>query len=60
MLTEKDRLLLAFELSNTLFGANKRHRIRKILHPRFGEFAKKFPRIYRNCDFEPGLLADES
>jgi hypothetical protein len=22
-----------------------------------GEFAKKFPRIYRNCDPEPGLLA---
>jgi Phytanoyl-CoA dioxygenase (PhyH) len=59
MLTEKDRLLLAFELSNTLFGANKRHRIRKIWYPQFSEFAKKFPRIYRNCDFESGLLADK-
>jgi ectoine hydroxylase-related dioxygenase (phytanoyl-CoA dioxygenase family) len=59
MLTEGDRLLLAFELSNTLFGANKRHRIRKIWHPQFREFAKKFPRIYRNCDFKPGLLAEK-
>lgn len=57
MLTKGDRLLLAFELSNTLFGANKRHRIRKIRHHRFGEFARKYPRIYRNCDFEQGMLA---
>ena len=56
MLTEGDRLLLAFELSNTLFGANKRHRIRKIRHHRFGAFAKKYSRLYRNCDFEPACF----
>ena len=59
MLTEGDRLLLAFELSNTLFGANKRHRIRNIRNDQFGRFAKKYPRIYRNCDFEPDLVAEK-
>ena len=50
-----DRLLLAFELSNTTFGANKRHLIRNIHVPRFGEFAKRYPRIYSNFDFAPEL-----
>jgi len=52
----RDRLLLAFELSNTTFGANKRHRIRNIRIPQFGEFAKRYPRVYSNFDFDPGLL----
>jgi ectoine hydroxylase-related dioxygenase (phytanoyl-CoA dioxygenase family) len=56
MLTKGDRLLLAFEVSNTLFGANKRHHIRNIHVPQFGVFAKKYSRIYSNLDFEPGLL----
>jgi hypothetical protein len=41
-----DRLLLAFELSTTLFGTNKRHVIRNIHVPRFGEFARKYPQLY--------------
>lgn len=48
-----DRLLLAFELSNTTFGANKRHVIRNIRVPRFGDFARKYPRLYSNFDFVP-------
>jgi hypothetical protein len=51
-----DRLLLAFELSNTTFGVNKRHLIRKIRVPQFGEFAKKYPHLYSNFDFSEGLL----
>jgi ectoine hydroxylase-related dioxygenase (phytanoyl-CoA dioxygenase family) len=51
-----DRLLLAFELCNTTFGANKRHLIRNIRVPRFGEFAVKYPRLYANFDFAPGVL----
>ena len=51
-----DRLLLAFELCNTTFGANKRHVIRNIHVPRFGEFVKRYPRIYANFDFAPGVL----
>jgi len=46
-----DRLLLAFELANTTFGANKRHLIRNVHVPRFGEFATRYPRIYSNFDF---------
>jgi hypothetical protein len=46
-----DRLMLAFEVSNTTFGANKRHLIRNVHVPRFGEFAKAYPRIYDNLDF---------
>jgi hypothetical protein len=53
-----DRLLLAFELSNTTFGANKRHHIRNIRVPKFGEFAKKYPRLYANFDFDPNLLCN--
>jgi hypothetical protein len=49
--TRGDRLLLAFELSNTTFGVNKRHLIRNIHVPRFGEFAKSYPRLYLNLDF---------
>lgn len=60
MLTGGDRLLLAFEVSNTLFGANKRHRIRKIRNPQFGAFAKKYQRVYRNCDFESGVSSTTS
>jgi hypothetical protein len=48
--------MLAFELSNTTFGANKRHRIRNIRVTRFAEYAKRFPRLYANFDFEPGVL----
>jgi ectoine hydroxylase-related dioxygenase (phytanoyl-CoA dioxygenase family) len=51
-----DRLLLAFELSNTTFGANKRHLIRNIRAPGFGDVAKRYPRIYSNFDFAPGVL----
>jgi ectoine hydroxylase-related dioxygenase (phytanoyl-CoA dioxygenase family) len=51
-----DRLLLAFELCNTTFGANKRHVIRNIRVARFGDFAKKFPRLYANFDFASGVL----
>lgn len=51
-----DRLLLAFELSSSTFGANKRHLIRNIHVPQFREYAKKYPRIYANFDFSPGLL----
>lgn len=51
-----DRLLLAFELSNTTFGANKRHLIRNIHVPRFGEFAKRYPRVYSNFDFAGDLV----
>ena len=51
-----DRLLLAFEISSTTFGANKRHRIRNIRAPQFGEFAKRYPRLYRNFDFDPSLV----
>jgi hypothetical protein len=54
---KEDRLLLAFELSNTTFGANKRHAIRNIRVRRFGEFARKYPRLYANFDFNRGLLA---
>ncbi len=52
----KDRLLLAFELSSSTFGANKRHFIRNIHVPRFAEFARKYPRVYSNFDFKEGLL----
>ncbi|MBI3529704.1 MAG: phytanoyl-CoA dioxygenase family protein [Betaproteobacteria bacterium] len=51
-----DRLLLAFEISNSTFGANKRHLIRRIHVPQFGELAKKYPRVYANFDFENSLL----
>jgi hypothetical protein len=51
-----DRLLLAFELSSSTFGANKRHMIRNIHVPRFAEFVRRYPRIYSNFDFKEGLL----
>ena len=51
-----DRLLLAFELSSSTFGANKRHVIRNIRVPYFAEFARKYPRLYSNFDFQKGLL----
>lgn len=60
MPADGDRLLLAFELSNTTFGANKRHVIRNIRVPRFGEFARKYRRLYTNFDFQPGLLSRAS
>lgn len=53
---KQDRLLLAFELSNTIFGANKRHLIRNVRVPRFGEFARKYPRLYLNFDFDRNVL----
>ncbi|OIR19136.1 hypothetical protein GALL_00150 [mine drainage metagenome] len=46
-----DRLLLAFELSASTFGANKRHLIRNVRVPQFLEFSKKYPRLYQNFDF---------
>jgi hypothetical protein len=49
-----DRLLLAFEVSNTTFGVNKRHLIRHVHVPRFGEYARLYPRVYMNFDFAPG------
>lgn len=55
-LKTKDRLLLAFEVSSTTFGVNKRHLIRNIHVPKFREFVKKYPRAYANFDFKPGLL----
>jgi len=55
-LRKGDRLLLAFELSSTTFGVKKRHLIRNIRVPRFGEFARKYPRLYGNFDFATGLL----
>ena len=51
-----DRLLLAFELSNSTFGANKRHLIRNIRVPQFRDYATKYPRLYANFDFAPGTL----
>lgn len=57
MPTGKDRLLLAFELSSSTFGANKRHLIRRIHVPQFREFARKYPRTYSNFDFQAGLLS---
>ena len=51
-----DRLLLAFELSSSTFGANKRHLIRNIRVPQFRNYAKKCPRLYANFDFAAGTL----
>ncbi|HET7086178.1 MAG TPA: phytanoyl-CoA dioxygenase family protein [Rhizomicrobium sp.] len=51
LLAKGDRLMIAFELSNTTFGVNKRHLIRNIHVPRLAEFAKRYPRLYRNFDF---------
>jgi hypothetical protein len=56
MPVDGDRLILAFELSNTTFGVNKRHRIRNIRSARFGNYAKRFPRLYANFDFDRGTL----
>jgi hypothetical protein len=53
MLTRGDRLLLAFEMSNTTFGSNKRHIIKNVRVPRLAEYARKYPRLYSNCDFSP-------
>ena len=55
MPTSGDRLLLAFEVSNTTFGVNKRHLIRNVHVPQLGEFARQFPRIYSNLDFAKPL-----
>jgi ectoine hydroxylase-related dioxygenase (phytanoyl-CoA dioxygenase family) len=55
VLTKGDRLMISFEISNTLFGANKRQHIRNIRCPQLGAFARKYPRIYSNFDFEPRL-----
>ncbi len=51
MLKKGERLLLAFELSNSTFGANKRHTIRNLHSPRFAKFAKQYPGLYSNFDF---------
>jgi len=56
MLNAGDRLLLAFEISSSTFGANKRHLIKNIHVPEFAEFARKYPRLYSNFDFKGGLL----
>jgi ectoine hydroxylase-related dioxygenase (phytanoyl-CoA dioxygenase family) len=50
-LNKGERLLLAFELSNSTFGADKRHAIRDLHSPRFAEFSKKYPGLYANFDF---------
>lgn len=51
--TNGDRLLLAFEMSNTTFGANKRHTIRNIRVPQLADYARSYPRVYSNFDFSP-------
>jgi len=51
-----DRLLLAFELSSSTFGANKRHLIRNIRIPQFRDYATRYPRLYTNFDFAPDTL----
>ena len=56
MPVDGDRLILAFELSNTTFGVNKRHRIRNIRVSRFAKYAKLYPRLYANFDFDRGLI----
>jgi ectoine hydroxylase-related dioxygenase (phytanoyl-CoA dioxygenase family) len=50
-LNKGERLLLAFELSNSTFGADKRHAIRHLHSPRFAEFSRKYPGLYANFDF---------
>lgn len=55
MPTSGDRLLLAFEVSNTTFGANKRHLIRNVHVPRLAEYARKYSRVYSNLDFAKPL-----
>jgi Phytanoyl-CoA dioxygenase (PhyH) len=45
------RLMLAFELSSSLFGANKRHNIRAFHSDRFRQFTKRYPKLYANFDF---------
>jgi ectoine hydroxylase-related dioxygenase (phytanoyl-CoA dioxygenase family) len=47
----KERLLMAFELSNSTFGNNKRHTITKIHSPRFRDLIAAYPRLYSNFDF---------
>jgi ectoine hydroxylase-related dioxygenase (phytanoyl-CoA dioxygenase family) len=51
VLKKGERLMLAFELSNSTFGADKRHTIRGMHSPRFAEFSKKYPGLYANFDF---------
>lgn len=51
MLKKGERLMLAFELSNSTFGADKRHKIRNYHSPRFAKFAKQYPELYSNFDF---------
>lgn len=47
-----ERLLLAFELSNSLFGVNKRHKISTIHNSELKEYVQKYPRIYSNLDIQ--------
>lgn len=51
MLKSGERLMLAFELSNSTFGADKRHNIFNIRSPQFERFSKKYPELYANFDF---------
>jgi ectoine hydroxylase-related dioxygenase (phytanoyl-CoA dioxygenase family) len=51
--TNGDRLMLAFEMSNTTFGSNKRHTIRNIRVPQLADYARDYPRVYSNFDFSP-------
>jgi hypothetical protein len=52
VLKRGQRLMLAFELSNSTFGADKRHHIRTFHSPQFAEFARKYPDLYLNFDFD--------
>jgi ectoine hydroxylase-related dioxygenase (phytanoyl-CoA dioxygenase family) len=51
VLKKGERLMLAFELSSSLFGSNKRHNIRTFHSERFKRFASKYPTLYQNFDF---------
>lgn len=50
VLNKGERLMLAFELSNSTFGAEKRHRIVKYHSSRFSIFVKKYNKLYENFD----------
>lgn len=52
VLKHGERIMLAFELSNSTFGAEKRHLIRNIHVERFGRYAEMRPRLYENFDFQ--------
>jgi hypothetical protein len=51
MLKSGERLMLAFELSNSTFGADKRHKIMNFKSTMFEKFKNKYPKLYANFDF---------